>query len=92
MLSQILVIDTEEFSRMQISWQVFFENSVDRFWTTVPTLKNDFFDVVLFVKILLIYLWIASNLKTGLSKKYLWKILFMDSKMSATNIIHLKVH
>ena len=89
MLSQILVIDTEEFSKMQISCQVFFEDSVDRFWTTVPTLKNDF---VLFIKILLIYLWIASNLKTGLSKKYLWKILFMDSKMSATNIIHLKVH
>ena len=88
-ISKILFIDTEQLSKMQISLQVFFKDSVDRFGTTY--LKNGFLWSC-FSKILLIDFWIATNLKTGSSKKYSWKILFIDSKISTTKIIHLKVH
>ena len=48
----------------------------------------NFFEVVS-LKILLIDFRIASNLKTGSSKKFSRKILFVDSKISATEMIHL---
>ena len=62
---KILFIDTEQFSKMQISLQVFFKDSVDWFGTT--DLKNGFLWSC-FSNILLIHFWIATNLKTGLSK------------------------
>ena len=57
----------------------------------LPTLKNGFLWSC-FLKILLIDFWIATNLKTGSAKKYYWKILFIDSKISATEMINLRVH
>ena len=41
-----------------------------------------------FSKILLMDFRIATNLKSGSSKKYSWKILFLDSRSSITKIIH----
>ena len=49
----------------------------------------NFFEVVS-LKILLIDFRIASNLKTGSSKKFSRIILFVDSKTSATEMIHLR--
>ena len=56
----------------------------------LSTSKTDFFEVV-FQNILLIN-FISTNLKTGLSKTFSRKILFIDSKTSTTTITHLKVH
>ena len=86
---KFLFIDTEQVSKMQISLQVFFKNSVDWFGTAYP--KNGFCWSC-FSKILLIDFSIATNLKTGSSKMCSWKILFIDFKISATKINHLKVH
>ena len=87
-ISKILFIDTEQLSKVQISSQVFFKDFVDRFGSTY--FKNEFFWNS-FSKILLMFFRIAINLKTGSSKKYSWKILFIDSKTSLTKTIHLKV-
>ena len=70
-ISKILFIDTEKLSKMQISLQVFFKDFADRFRITY--LKNGFLWSC-FSKILLIDFRIATNLKTGSSKKYSWKI------------------
>ena len=43
------------------------------------------------MKSLLIDFRIATNLKTGSSRKYSRKILFIDSETSTTKVIHLKV-
>ena len=64
-ISKIVFIDTEKLCKMQISLQVFFKDSVDRFRITY--LKNGFF--LSFLKIFLIDFRIATNLKTALSKK-----------------------
>ena len=88
-ISKISFIDTEQISTMQISLQVFFKDFVDRFGTTY---LNSRILRSCFSKILVIYLRIATNLKTRLSKKYFWNILFIDSKTSAAKIVHLKVH
>ena len=69
--------------------QVFFKDFVDRFGTTY--LKNGFLWRC-FSKILLIDFRIDTNLKTGFSKNYSRKILFVDTKTSTTKIINLKVH
>ena len=71
-MAKILFIDTEQFSKMQVSLQVFFKDFVDRFRATY--LKNGFLWSC-FSKILLIDFRIATNLKTGLSKKYSRMIL-----------------
>ena len=42
------------------------------------------------MKILLIDIRMATNLKTGYSKKYSWKILLVDFKTSSTKIIQKK--
>ena len=88
-ISKILFIDTEKLSKMQISLQVFFKEFVERFGITY--LKNRFLWSC-FSKTFLIDFRIATNLKTGLSKKYSLKILFIDFKISTTKIIQLKVH
>ena len=87
-ISNILFMDTEKLSKMQISLQVFFKDFADGFRITY--LKNGFFWSCV-SKILLIGFTIATNLKTGLSKKCFWKILLVDFK-TATKIIYLKVH
>ena len=87
-ISQILFINTEQRSKMQISLQVFFKDSVDRFRTTYNI--NGFIWSCL-SKILLIDFRIATNIKFGSSKMYSWKILFIDFKISTTKIIYLKV-
>ena len=73
---------------MLLAFAGFFKDFVDRFGTTY--LKN-WFLWSYFSKILLIDFRIATNLKTGLSKKGSWKILFIDFK-TTTKIIYLKVH
>ena len=78
-ISKILFIDTEQLSKMQISSQVFFRDFVDRFGSC-------------FSKNLLMDFRIATYLKTELSKKCSWKILFRVFLTSTTKIIHLKVH
>ena len=55
----------------------------------LPTLKNGFLWSC-FLKISLIDFRKATNLVTGLPKNYSWNILFIDSKISSTKIIHLK--
>ena len=87
-ISKILIIDAENLSEMQISSQVFFKDFADRFRITY--LKNGFLWSC-FSNILLIDFWLATNQKTGLSKKCSWKILFIDFK-TTTKIIYLKVH
>ena len=87
-ISKILLIDTEKLSKMQTTLQVFFKDFADRFRITY--LENWFFWSC-FLKILLIDFRIVTNLKTGLSKKCSWKILFINFK-TKTKIIHLKVH
>ena len=82
-ISKILFIDTEKFSKMKISLQLFFKNFADRFGITYP--KNGFLWSC-FSKILLIHFRIATNLNTGLSKKCSWKVLFIDFK-TASKII-----
>ena len=74
---------------MLLAFAGFFKDFVDRFGTTY--LKN-WFLWSYFSKILLIDFRIATNLKTGLPKKYSRKILFVGSKTSITKIIILKVH
>ena len=64
--------------------QVFFKDFVERFRTTY--LKSGFLWSC-FSKILLIDFRIATNLKTGSSTKYSWKILVIDCKTSTTKII-----
>ena len=68
--SEILFIDPEQLSKMQISSLVFFKDFVDRFGTTL--LKNGILWSC-FSNILLMDFRIATNLKTG--KKYLKSIL-----------------
>ena len=83
-ISKIMFIDTEKLSKVQL----FFKDFADSFRITY--LKN-WFVWNCFSKILLIDLRIATNLKTGSSKKSSWKILFIDSKISTTKIIYLKL-
>ena len=85
---KILFIDTENLFKMQISMQVLFMAFVNRFGFTY--LKNRFLWSCL-SKFLLINCRIATNLKTALSKKYSWKILFVYFK-TTTKLIHLNVH
>ena len=87
-ISQILFINTEQRSKIQISLQVFFKDSVDRFRTTYDI--NGFLWSC-FSKILLIDFRTATNIKSGSSKMYSWKILFIDFKISTIKIIYLKV-
>ena len=70
-VSKILFIYTEKLCKMQIYLMVFFKDFADRFRST--DLKNGFL-WSFFSKILLIDFRIATNLKTGLSKKCSWKI------------------
>ena len=77
-ISKILFIDTEKLSKRQISLQVFFKDFADRFRINY---LNKGFLWSCFSKILLIDFRIATNLKTGLSKKCSWKILFIDFKL-----------
>ena len=88
-ISRILFVDTEQLSKMQISSQVFFKDFVDRFGNAY--LKNGFIWSC-FSRILLIDFRTASSVKAASSKKYYCKILFIDSKTSATKIIYFKVH
>ena len=62
-ISQILFIDTEQLSKMQIYLQVFFKDFIDRFRTSY--LENGFLWIY-FSNILLIEFWLATNLKTYL--------------------------
>ena len=88
-ISKILLIDTEQLSKIWISSKVFFKDIFDRFGTTY--LKNAF----LWRHIswtLLIDFRAATYLKSGFSQKYSWKIFFRNFKTSTTKIINLKVH
>ena len=62
-----MFIDTQQLSKMQILLHVFFNDFLDKFETT--SLKNGFLQSC-FLKTFLIEFKIATNLKTGLSKKY----------------------
>ena len=75
--TEIVLIYPVQFSKMQMSSQWFFKDFVHRFGTTYQ--KNGFL-WNLFSKILLIDFGIATNLKTGLSKKSSRKILSIDFK------------
>ena len=76
-ISKIFLTDTEKLSEMQISFQVFSKDFADRFRITY--LKNGFFWSC-FSKNFLIDFRIATNIKTGLSKKWSRKNLFIDFK------------
>ena len=84
-VSKMLFIDIEQLIYLQVS----LKNFIDRFGTIY--LKSRFIWRY-FSKILLIDFRIATNLKTGSSKKYSQKTFFVGSKTSTTKIIHLKVH
>ena len=82
-------IDTEQLSKTQISFEIFFKDFNDGFGTTYH--ENGFLWSC-FSKILLKDFRIAANLKPASSKKYYWKIFFIDSKTYPVKIIHLKVY
>ena len=74
--------------RYRKAFQVFFKDFGDRFGITC---LRYWFLCSCFSKILLIDFRIATNLKTGSSKKCSRKILFIDFK-TTTKIIYLKLH
>ena len=81
-ISKILFIDKGflkcKFLCMYFSWILLIDSEL-------PTLKMDFF------KVLLINFRIATSLITQSSKRYSWKIFFIDFKTD-TKKIHFKLH
>ena len=93
-----LVTILQEYGKLKV-WippQVYFKDFIHKYRTAfygfgTTYLKNGFLWSC-FSKILSGDFWIATKSKTGLSKKYSWKILFIDSKISTTKITHLRVN
>ena len=78
MFSRILLIDTEQLSKIWFSVKVFFkEMLID---SELPTLNLEFFEGIFQTKALLIDSRIATCLKKRSSEKHYWRILFIDFK------------